>query len=212
MKTEYILRELNPRYDLARHNKGSSFTEDIKNQGWLALNMVKSMLRGTVVGAVITTPIGIVSSALAGEDITQGAKYGIHYGLLFGAFDMCQYLLRFFDHTMINRFKFSLAKRVASWTVVGGLATLAMYSEVTYTERLKMVEDSFVKEADTSLDGKIEGAEMEAVNKQLQNYYAPSNFTPFKKSSELTYRHRADYLRSIGHPDGDLIYIPKKKK
>ena len=41
---EFLVKELNPKYDMQRHNIDDSFVGNMKDLSWFAINTVKSMV------------------------------------------------------------------------------------------------------------------------------------------------------------------------
>lgn len=92
---ELLLKELNPKYDMARHTDDTSFLAISKDFGIAFLNYGKSFVRGGIAGGIIGVSAGTLYSLVSGEDILNGAEYGGKIGFGLGAAgDMAQYGLR----------------------------------------------------------------------------------------------------------------------
>ena len=98
MNQNLLLRELNPRYDLSRHDFDdvSWFGASIREPSLLAVNLTKSVVRGGAPGALIGTAIGGLCGLLAGEDIKRATAIGTFSGGILGAgIDLTQYAARY---------------------------------------------------------------------------------------------------------------------
>jgi len=92
---ELLLKELNPKYDLARHHYDTSFSGMFKDLALVFVHWAKSMARGGIIGGVIGAGLGSLYSLSSGEDVLKGLEYARVYGLGLGAtLDLSQYTLR----------------------------------------------------------------------------------------------------------------------
>ena len=97
MGMEQLLRELNPKYDLARHTytRGDSLLRELKEIGFFTLNVGKSVVRGSSTGAVIGLAGGTIYG-LINNDVPNGLEFGVPLGIIYGSgIDATQYLARF---------------------------------------------------------------------------------------------------------------------
>ena len=213
MNAKFLSRELNPYYDISRHNQDSSFKGDMQDFGWYCINAPKHAVRGGAIGSILGSTIGFGFSLFTGGETIEGAKYGAESGLIFGmTLDFLQYLFRFTDHLLRKKITSNVFGRACFWTVAGGLSALMTYTDYQYENQLKKVNNSFIKTADTNLDGKVDVIELELVNKKLKQYFT-NDFEPVKNVSQLSTINKIDYLKLQGlNPEAGYIYLIEKNK
>ena len=104
MVLESLLRELNPRNDLDRHHLSEPNYK--ANQGLIFnINIIKSVVRGGAIGALVGSALGGLYALTTGEDVKDYVKIGALISGFFGATeDVGQYSFRLGSRIIIDSF------------------------------------------------------------------------------------------------------------
>ena len=89
----FLLRELNPRYDMSRFDEGLSPSRD---HAMYALGVFKSAIRGSIVGAGLGGLVGLATGLANGGDLGKEVTNAVAVGLPLGfILDVSQFMTRY---------------------------------------------------------------------------------------------------------------------